>query len=73
MIATFELPWWVDERWTLRSLRESWGLELVLSFLVDPAVEGERKKGRGIWAVAVTDGVPRDRFEAVLRPLAAWA
>jgi hypothetical protein len=49
--------WWVEEHWLVRSVRENWGQELVLSFLVEPrdldrprghlylAEEGERTSG----------------------------
>ena len=59
------LDWWADEYWRIRSTRESYGLELVLTFLVDPGFEEPRKKGQGIWVVAVSADVPRDRLDVM--------
>jgi hypothetical protein len=54
---------WVEEHWLVRSVRENWGLELVLSFLVNPHYEGQTKS-REIWAIGATIEVPEDRLAA---------
>lgn len=59
------LDWWADEYWRIRSKRESRSLEIVLTFLVDPGFEGPRKKGQGIWAIAVSADVPRHRLDVM--------
>jgi len=57
------IDWWAGELWHIRSIRQAWGLELVLSFLVDPMEESGRSKPR-IWAISATPNVPSDRLGA---------
>ncbi len=54
------IDWWGDEMWKMRSIREQWGMELYLTFLVDPLWEGPRKKSQGIWAILATSEFPTD-------------
>ena len=56
--------WWFDECWVIRSVREAYGKELFIFFLVDPQWEGPRKPGQGVREVAATESTPRDRLEA---------
>lgn len=63
-ITTTDLEWWADEIWTIRSVRERWGRELMLTFLVDPHWDQARKKGQAVHAIAATLVTPRDRSEA---------
>ena len=58
-IITDGLEWWADEMWTIRSVRENWGTELVLTFAVDPGWEGPRKQGQGIEGIYATRAAPR--------------
>lgn len=55
--------WWAEEHWLIRSVREYWGRELVLTFLVDPLYDGQ-DKGVGVWAVAANQSQPSDRLSA---------
>jgi hypothetical protein len=56
--------WWCDEYWTIRSMRENWGLELLILFLVDPQWDLPRKKGQGIWAITAIGKFPEDWIQA---------
>jgi hypothetical protein len=56
--------WWADEFWKVQSRRIAWGLEIVLTFLVDPMWEAPRKQGQGVWAVSATTVIPADRLRA---------
>src|SRR5262245_6101489 len=58
-----DTDWWVEERWRIRAVRENWGEELIVSFLVEPQHEG-RNKSAAVWAVAATADVARDRSDA---------
>jgi hypothetical protein len=55
-----DTDWWVEEHWRIRSVRENWGQELTVSFLVDPQYEG-LARSEAIWAIGATAGVPADR------------
>src|SRR5262245_43984201 len=56
--------WWVDEFWKIASRRNARGLEIVLTFLVDPQWDAPRKKGQGVWTITATEGIPPDRLSA---------
>jgi len=56
--------WWCDQYWVVRSVREMWGMELFIFFLVDPQWEGPRKSGQGVWEIAATAQMPSDWLEA---------
>src|SRR5262245_27441616 len=57
--------WWADEHWRIRSIREAYGLELILTFLVDPGFDRPRKKGQAIWAIGASADMPRDRQDVL--------
>ena len=55
-IAERESPcseWWLDEVWILESVWSPAGRRAYVSFIVDPAVVGHRRKGEHVWAVAI--------------------
>jgi hypothetical protein len=58
-----DTDWWVDEHWTIRSVRQNFGLTLVISFLVDPMYEGNNK-GPAVWQIVAGTRVPVDRFDS---------
>jgi len=58
-----DTEWWSAEQWTIKSLRESWGEELLINFLVDPQYEGLVKHS-AVWAVSASIRQPQDRIEA---------
>jgi hypothetical protein len=64
--------WWLDELWILESSWSPVGLRAYISVLVDPQGPVERRKGEGVWAVAVTARRPAGRLDATpevpLRP-----
>jgi hypothetical protein len=68
------LDWWCDEYWEIRSIRENFGVKLLIFFLVDPQWDGQRKKGQGSWAITATSKFPENRLgtrhEIALLPLA---
>ena len=57
---TANLDWWADEQWVVESTWSPRGFRLVLSFLVDPNWEGNRRKGQGVWAIGVS-GAPNNQ------------
>jgi hypothetical protein len=57
------ISWWAAEIWHVRSIRQAWGLQLVVLFLVDPMEESGRSKPL-VWAVSATPEVPTDRLAA---------
>ena len=56
--------WWADEFWKVQSLRNRWGLEIILAFLVNPLWDAPRKKGQGVWSISASEGFPGDRLGA---------
>lgn len=63
------LEWYADEQWKIKSLWSPVGLELYLTFLIDPMIDGNRKDGEGVWAVGASLSPPQSRKEAEGPPL----
>ncbi|QDU50907.1 hypothetical protein [Gimesia panareensis] len=55
--------WWLEEYWTIKSVRNHWGLELLVLFLVDPQFEGQHKN-QGVRSITVTTEMPSDWIAA---------
>lgn len=55
--------WWAEEHWYIKSIKQKWGYQLIITFLVDPQYEGN-KKSQAVWAVSATASMPGDRVEA---------
>ena len=57
-----DTDWWVDEHWTIRSVRQEYGLTLVMSFLVDPQYEGHDKSS-AVWMITAATQYPENRLD----------
>jgi hypothetical protein len=55
-----DTDWWVDEHWTIFSVRQEYGLTLTLNFLVDPMFKGSDKH-KAVWLITASTQQPRDR------------
>jgi hypothetical protein len=55
-----DTQWWLEETWRIRSIKQRWGFELLVLFLVDPMHEG-RGKSRPVWAVSAFEKMPEQR------------
>jgi hypothetical protein len=54
------VEWWLEESWQIRSVKQQWGFELQVLFLVDPMFEGA-EKSRGVSTVTAAEKVPEER------------
>ena len=52
--------WWAEEHWRIASRKHQWGLELWLSYLVDPSYDGSDKSS-AVWAVHAATSKPDSR------------
>jgi hypothetical protein len=52
--------WWLEESWRIRSIKQRWGFELLVLFLVDPMYEGS-EKNPPVWAVSAFEQMPEQR------------
>ncbi len=55
-----ECEWWLEESWKIKSIRQNWGFELYILFLVDPMYEGN-DKSQAVWAVGAALKIPLNR------------
>lgn len=61
--TNIDTDWWLEEIWSIKSVRENWGKKLFISFLVDPQYDGNNKS-QAVWAISVTTDIPSDRIIA---------
>ena len=52
--------WRLEESWKIRSVRQHWGQEIFVVFLVDPMYD-RLEKHRAIWAIAAFTELPAQR------------
>jgi hypothetical protein len=52
--------WWLEEAWKIRSIKQHWGYEVLILFLVDPQYDGSEKH-RAVWAIEVRTELPTTR------------
>ena len=50
--------WWAEDCWKMRSIRESWGLEIFLTFLIDPQWDQSNTDQPEVWAIIATETFP---------------
>ncbi len=55
-----DTDWWLESAWQIRSIKQSYGLEIYVLFLVDPGYEGQHKSS-AVWAVGAFAGLPSSR------------
>lgn len=55
-----DTDWWLESSWKIRSIRESYGLEIYILFLVDPQYDGINKSS-AVWAVGAYQEIPTER------------
>lgn len=55
-----DTDWWLESYWKIKSVRQNYGQELFVLFLVDPQYDGHNK-GSAVWAVGAYERKPTDR------------
>ncbi|MBL4798893.1 MAG: hypothetical protein JKY50_15865 [Oleispira sp.] len=55
-----DTDWWLESSWKIKSIKESYGLELYILFLVDPHYDGMNKSS-AVWAVGAFQEIPTER------------
>ena len=55
-----DTDWWLDEMWKVKSVKQYWGYQIFISFLVDLQYVGNNK-GSAVWAVVATNTIPTER------------
>ena len=58
-----ESDWWGAEHWVLKSIRQNFGLRIILTFLVDPLAEAVVDKNKHVWCVRAASRVPKDSLD----------
>ena len=52
-----DTDWWLESYWTIQSIKQNYGFEIFILFLVDPHYDGMDKE-TAVWAVGAFDEVP---------------
>ncbi|MFL0805628.1 MAG: hypothetical protein K6L81_18085 [Agarilytica sp.] len=55
-----DTDWWLESYWKLTSVKQNYGHEIYVLFLVDPQYDGQNK-GSAVWAVGAYEQIPTDR------------
>lgn len=55
-----DTDWWLEESWGIKSVKQNWGEELNILFLVDPQFEGS-DKSQAVLAIMATKSIPHER------------
>jgi hypothetical protein len=55
-----DTEWWADQQWVIRSTKQCYGSEFVITFMVDPMFEGA-DKSRAVWLIVASVDRPIDR------------
>jgi len=54
--------WWAEACWRVRSTKQQWGLELFITFLIDPQWDGAHTGEKPpVWAIVATEQLPETR------------
>jgi len=52
--------WWLESYWKLQSIKQNYGQEIFVLFLVDPQYDGHNKSS-AVWAVGAYQQIPQER------------
>ena len=55
-----DTDWWLEDSWRIKSVKQNWGEELNILFLVDPQFEGN-DKSQAVWAIMAIKSIPSER------------
>ena len=61
-----ENAWWSDGHWVIRSERQAYGTEAVITFMVDPMFYGPDEK-KPVWSVLASTEMPGGRLDTQTR------
>jgi hypothetical protein len=52
--------WWLESYWKIKSVKQNYGQEIFVIFLVDPQYDGHNKSS-AVWAVGAFEKIPTER------------
>ena len=55
-----DTDWWLESVWRIKSIRQNYGLELFISFLVDPQYDGVNKSS-AVYSIEAFKEFPHER------------